>query len=184
MISLQEENELLDQVLGGKQEAYARLVNAYKSYAFTIALKVLQNRPEAEEAAQDGFIKAFHYLKSFNRKARFSTWLYRIIFNTAISYKRKNKVPMESLEHHDRGGDTRDTLEHGDKEVFLSRAMEQLNAADRLAIQLYYIREFSLEEVAEMTGQRVNTLKVRVHRARQRLADELTRILKTEALTL
>ena len=62
--------------------------------------------------------------------------------------------------------------------------MNQLNEADRLAIQLYYIREFSLEEVAEMTGQRVNTLKVRVHRARQRLADELTRILKTEALTL
>ena len=82
MISLQEENELIDQVLGGKQEAYARLVDHYKSYAFTIALKILNNRPEAEEAAQDGFIKAFQYLKSFNRKARFSTGLYRIIFNT------------------------------------------------------------------------------------------------------
>jgi len=62
--------------------------------------------------------------------------------------------------------------------------MQRLNDADRMAIQLYYIREFSLEEVAEMMGQQVNTLKVRVHRARQRLADELTRILKSEALTL
>ena len=185
MISLQEENELIDQVLGGKQEAYARLVDHYKSYAFTIALKILNNRPEAEEAAQDGFIKAFQYLKSFNRKARFSTWLYRIIFNTAISYKRKNKHPMESIDHHDRGEESKESdLERGDKAAFIAQAMDHLNEADRLAIQLYYIKEFSLEEVAEMMGQRINTLKVRVHRARQRLADELTRILKEEALTL
>jgi len=186
VISLQQENELIDQVLAGKQEVYARLVDHYKSYAFTIALKILNNRPEAEEAAQDGFIKAFHYLKSFNRKARFSTWLYRIIFNTAISYKRKNRHVMENIEHHDRGSDSEESssLERQDKEAYIAQAMDHLNEADRLAIQLYYIREFSLEEVAEMTGQRVNTLKVRVHRARQRLADELTRILKTEALTL
>ncbi|MBL7851532.1 MAG: sigma-70 family RNA polymerase sigma factor [Cyclobacteriaceae bacterium] len=184
MISLQQENELIDQVLAGKEEAYARLVNHYQSYAYTIALKILNNRPEAEEAAQDGFIKAFHYLKSFNRKARFSTWLYRIIFNTAISYKRKHKAVLESLDHHDRGAVSADALEAQDKGVYIARAMEHLNEADRLAIQLFYIREFSLEEVAEMTGQQVNTLKVRVHRARQRLADELTRILKAEALTL
>ncbi|MBL7864739.1 MAG: sigma-70 family RNA polymerase sigma factor [Cyclobacteriaceae bacterium] len=185
MISLQEENDLIDQILGGKQEAYARLVDNYKSYAYTIALKILNNRPEAEEAAQDGFIKAYQYLKSFNRKARFSTWLYRIIFNTAISYKRKNRVQMESIEHNDRGEESRESdLERSDKEVFIARAMEHLNEADRLAIQLYYIKEFSLDEVAEMMGQRVNTLKVRVHRARQRLADELTKILKEEALTL
>ena len=184
MLSLQEENALIDQVLAGKQEAYARIVETYKSYGYTIAMKVLNNRPEAEEAAQDGFIKAYQHLKSFNRKARFSTWLYRIIFNTAISYKRKNKAVLESIEFHDRGSDQQDPLERGDKEVFIARALEQLNDADRLAIQLFYIREFSLEEVAEMTGQRVNTLKVRVHRARQRLADELTRMLKAEALSL
>jgi len=62
--------------------------------------------------------------------------------------------------------------------------MDHLNEADRLAIQLYYIKEFSLEEVAKMMGQNMNTLKVRVHRARQRLADELRKILKEEALTL
>lgn len=185
MISLQEENQLIDQILGGNEKAYARLVDHYKSYAFTIALKILNNRPEAEEAAQDGFIKAYHNLKSFNRKARFATWLYRIIFNTAISYKRKNRHIMESIDHHDRAQEDDDTtLERSDKEVFISQAMDQLNEADRLAIQLYYIKEFSLEEVAEMMGQRINTLKVRVHRARQRLADELTRILKEEALTL
>jgi RNA polymerase sigma factor (sigma-70 family) len=62
--------------------------------------------------------------------------------------------------------------------------MNKLNEADKLAIQLYYIKEFSLEEVAELMGQNENTIKVRIHRARQRLADELKKILKEEALTL
>ena len=184
MISLQEENEVIDQILAGKEEPYARLVDHYKSFAFTIALKILNNRPEAEEAAQDAFIKAFHYLKSFNRQARFSTWLYRIVFNTAISYKRKNRYILSSIDYHDRAVETENALEKDDKQIFVSQAMDKLNETDRLAIQLYYMKEFSLEEVAELMGQNMNTIKVRIHRARQRLADELRRILKEEALTL
>ncbi|MDZ4716404.1 MAG: sigma-70 family RNA polymerase sigma factor [Cytophagales bacterium] len=183
-MSLKEENELIDQVLAGRQEAFASLVDHYKSYAFTIALKILNNRPEAEEAAQDGFIKAFRNLKSFSRNARFSTWLYRIVFNTAISYKRRHRHVMASIDHHDRSGEEDSSLERNDKQEFIAQAMEKLNETDRLAIQLYYIREFSLEEVSEMMGQNMNTLKVRVHRARQRLADVLQKILKEEALTL
>lgn len=184
MISLQEENELIDRILAGKQEPFARLVEHYKSYAFTIALKVLNNRPDAEEAAQDGFIKAFHYLKNFNRQARFSTWLYRIVFNTAVSYKRKNRHVLSSLEFHDQSGEADHSLEKDDKQVYITCAMDRLNEADRLALQLYYIKEFSMEEVAELMGQNMNTLKVRIHRARQRMADELRKILKEEALTL
>jgi len=186
VITIQEENELIDRILAGERQLYATLVNKYKSYAFTIALKIVENKPEAEEAAQDAFIKAFHYLKSFNRQAKFSTWLYRIVFNTAISYKRKNRHPFQDIEentveYHEQADSQ---LEKDDKQIFLSQAMDRLNEADRLSIQLYYIKELSLEEVAETMGQNLNTIKVRVHRARQRLADELKRILKQEALTL
>jgi RNA polymerase sigma factor (sigma-70 family) len=184
VLSLQAENELIDQVLAGKEDSYASLVDEYKSYAYTIAFKILNNRSDAEEASQDAFIKAFHYLKNFNRQARFSTWLYRIVFNTAVSYKRKNKQTLSSIEYHDKAADSENSLEKDDRQVFVSKAMDHLNEADRLAIQLYYIKEFSLEEVAKMMGQNMNTLKVRVHRARQRLADELKKILKEEALTL
>ncbi len=186
MITQAEENNLLDRVLDGQQEAYALLVDTYKSYAFTIALKILNNRPEAEDAAQDSFIKAFHYLKSFNRQAKFSTWLYRIVFNTSISYKRKNRVQFQNIDEAviDYSRDTNRTLERTDKEVFVRQAMEKLSEADRLAIQLYYIKEFSLEEVAGILNQPINTVKVRVHRARQRVGDELKKILKEEALTL
>jgi len=188
------EYSLIDKILAGEQHLYAELVNRYKSYAFTIALKILENKPEAEETAQDAFIKAYHHLRSFNRESKFSTWLYRIAFNTAISYKRKRKArpddpfgraSFQSIENviveYEAG---EDTLERDDKKKFISQAMSKLNEADRLALNLYYLREFSLEEVAEITGMQVNTVKVRVHRARQRLADELKSVLQKEALTL
>ncbi|NOS92103.1 MAG: sigma-70 family RNA polymerase sigma factor [Cyclobacteriaceae bacterium] len=186
MITKEEEFALIDRVLAGQTEAYAQLVDAYKSFAFTIALKVLENRPEAEEAAQDAFIRAFHYLKKFNREARFSTWLYRITFNTAISAKRKSKVRMDSIENKMMAyeGAAEESLERNDKQVFIAQAMEKLNEADKLSIQLYYLQEFSLEEVAEIMGQPSNTIKVRVHRARLRLAEELTKILKSEVVNL
>lgn len=186
MITIQEENLLIDRILAGEERCYAELVDSYKSYAFTIAYKIVNNRGEAEEVAQDAFIKAFNYLKSFNRQARFSTWLYRIVFNTAISYKRKNRLVTEAIDNkHVENPERADAgIERDDKQVFVNQALRKLNEADQLAIQLFYIKEFSLEEVADMMGQNVNTIKVRIHRARQRLADELKLMLKKEALTL
>lgn len=185
MITVQKENELIDRIIQGEQQLYALLVEQYKNYAFTIAFKVVENKSDAEEVAQDAFVKAYHYLKGFKRDARFSTWLYRIVFNTAISYKRKNKRQFQSLDATLVNPDEKaSALEREDKQVFIDRALNKLNIMDRLSIQLFYLKEFSLEEVAGMMGQNVNTTKVRIHRARQRLADELKVILKKEALTL
>lgn len=179
------EYALIDQILAGQQQLYAELVNRYKSYAFTIALRILENRPEAEEAAQDAFIKAYHHLKNFNRESKFSTWLYRIVFNTAISYKRKRKASYQSIENliveYEPG---EDSLERSDKKKYISQAMSCLNEADRLALSLFYLQELSLEEIAETTGMQANTIKVRIHRARLRLAEELKSVLQKEALTL
>ncbi|MBT1699691.1 sigma-70 family RNA polymerase sigma factor [Fulvivirgaceae bacterium PWU4] len=177
---------IIDRVLAGEQNLYAELVNRYKSYAYTIALKILQNRPEAEEAAQDAFIKAFHHLSGFNRQSKFSTWFYRIVFNTAISYKRKHRHQFQSIdtaviEYHQEADVT---LEKNDKQRYLQQAMAKLNEADRTALTLFYMQEFSLEEISEIMSMQANTVKVRIHRARQRVADELKNILQKEALTL
>jgi RNA polymerase sigma factor (sigma-70 family) len=177
---------ILDKILAGEQAAYAELVNKYKSYAYTIALRILQSRPDAEEAAQDAFIKAYNHLAGFNRDSKFSTWLYRIVFNTTISYKRKSRYQFQSLDstvvEYQQEGEG--LLEKTDKKKYLNAAMARLNEADRTALTLFYLEEFSLEEIASITGMQANTAKVRIHRARQRLADELTNILNQEALTL
>jgi len=177
---------LIDRVLAGEQKAYAQLVDHYKSYAFTIALKILNNRPDAEEAAQDAFIKAYQHLASFNRQAKFTTWLYRIIFNTAISYKRKQKNIFQGIDHlvieYEQGAEG--MVERKDKGRFIQQALRNLTEADKLAITLFYLKEFSLEEIGEITGMPPNTIKVRIHRARLKLADELKNILKKEALML
>jgi RNA polymerase sigma factor (sigma-70 family) len=186
VITTEEEYLLIDRIVAGERQLYATLVDKYKSYAYTIAMKILESRPDAEEVAQDSFVKAFQYLKKFNRQAKFSTWLYRIVFNTGISYKRKRKPAFQNLENsiieYSERADS--NMEKDDKQVFIAKAMDRLNEADKLAIQLFYLKEFNMEEVADMMGQNINTIKVRIHRARLRLADELTGLLKKEALTL
>ncbi len=176
----------IDRILAGEQSLYAGLVDRYKSYVYTIAYKILLNRPEAEEAAQDSFIKAYHNLASFNKQAKFSTWLYRIAFNTAISYKRKRRHNFQSIETAviAYSGEAEGSLERNDKKRFLNIAMEKLSETDRTALSLFYLQEFSLEEIAEIMSMQANTIKVRIHRARQRVADELRLILQKEALTL
>ncbi len=182
----EEEFHCIDRVLAGDQQAYAILVDKHKYYAFSIALKILQNKSEAEEVAQDAFVKAYHHLGNFNREAKFSTWFYRIVFNTAISAKRKSKVIFQSIENtiveYNPGNDG--TLESADKKKYVNQAMAKLNENDRVALSLFYLEEFSLDEIAAITNSQANTIKVRIHRARQRMADELTLILKHEALTL
>ncbi len=186
MISEKQETEWIDRVLAGDTRAYAELVDGYKRFAFTIALKVVENRADAEEVAQDSFIKAYQGLRHFNRQSRFSTWLYRIVFNTAVSFKRTHKRVFSGIEKVEvaDGYSVQGHLQVQDQTRFIQRALDHLNEADRLAVQLYYIKEFSVEEVAQLMGQNENTVKVRIHRARLRLGNELQRILKGEALTL
>ncbi|MFM8850915.1 MAG: RNA polymerase sigma factor [Cytophagales bacterium] len=183
---LPNEQELINAVRAGDKLAYRDLVDHYKSYAYTIAMKVLNQRAEAEEAAQDAFIKAYQNMGAFKGEAKFSTWLYRIVFNTAISYKRKSKPIFTEIESKTiaQAHEGELTMEFQDKQRYVTKAIDQLNDADKLAVQLFYLQEFSLEEVADIMQQPTNTIKVRIHRARQRLASELTTLLKKEALTL
>jgi RNA polymerase sigma factor (sigma-70 family) len=185
-MTIDPEHSRIDRILAGEHHLFAEMVDKYKSYAYTIAQKILQNRPEAEEATQDAFIKAYHHLKGFNKEYKYSTWLYRIVFNTAVSYKRKNRQQFQSIENTviEYREESEGMLEKNDKKKYLNLALSKLNEADRTALTLFYLQEFSLEEIAEITGMQANTAKVRIHRARQRLADQLKTILDKEALTL
>ncbi len=179
MLAGNNDNELISKVLRGDQQAYAGLVERYQAYVFTLALRMVKNREEAEELSQDVFIKAYKYLADFRGESRFSTWLYTIVHNTCLSFLRKKKPDTRSLdeEHNFNLADNRETsfradlVEQKSRQAMVNQAISQLGADDAGIITLFYKSEQSLEEIARILGIEINTAKVRLHRARQRLKE-------------
>lgn len=184
--------ELIAEVLAGNEASYAELIKRHKSYVFTLALRMVKNREDAEEVAQDCFVKAYRSLAAFQRNAKFSTWLYRIVFNTAMTFLRKNRLETDSIDEEgtqiqlaNAVSDFRaDTVELQSKYVYLNRAISQLLPDDAAIITLFYQGEQSLEEIGKALGMEANTVKVKLHRARQRLKLQLERLLHHEVSEL
>ncbi len=174
--------------MNGQTKAYRELVSRYSDYVYTLSYRVLGNREDAEEAAQDSFVKVYKGLANFQGQSKFSTWLYRIVLNTAISHKRKKKISLETLEDHKviRAGEisNMDEYQHIEQKKFIQLALNTMLPDDVSVITLFYFKELSLEEMSEITGIAVNTLKVKLFRARKRLSDTLCKLLKQEVNSL
>jgi len=175
--------QLIERILAGETSAYRALVQRHKDFAFTVAYRILNHREEAEEAAQDAFLQAFGALKEFNQTAKFTTWFYRIVFNAALGAKRRQK-PTERITEINALAyavtDTQQNLHKKERIKNIQQAMKQLSADDVTMITLFYLREQSLEEIAEITGISTETIKVKLYRARKRLADTLRKQLGEE----
>ena len=173
--------------MSGDPSAHRDLVDRHKQYAFTIAFRILRNRENAEEAAQDAFMQAFRHFPSFSREAKFTTWFYRIVFNAALMAKRREKTAAQDLDTvrgiPSEGGAADETKRH-ERQFHIHEALQRLQPQDAAILTLFYMREHSLEEIAEITGTSASNAKVRLHRARQRMAAELDGLLKTEARDL
>jgi RNA polymerase sigma-70 factor (ECF subfamily) len=142
---------------------------------------VVKNREDAEEVAQDVFIKAYKYLADFKGASKFSTWLYTIVNNTSISFLRKKKLDIHSLDD-EKVFATADNIDSGmranmieqkSKVAMVNEAIDFLNPDDAQIITLFYKAEQSLEETAQVLGIEVNAAKVRLHRARTRLKKKM-----------
>ena len=175
-----EDNHYIELVLNGDVSAYAMLVSKYKNLVFSIALKILNNREDAEEVAQDCFLKVFQALKTFEKKSKFSTWLYRIVYNAAISRTRKKRlemVPMDDYVIHNYSEDEItggiDELDPEEKKEMIDLAMKRLTDDENLLITLFYKGENSIEDISQITGLTMSNVKVRLHRIRKKLQGEL-----------
>src|SRR6185503_20247936 len=175
------DNEIISKVLSGDQQAYALLVNRYQSYVFTLTLRFTKNREDAEEVAQDIFIKAYRALSDFKGNSKFSTWLYTIVNNTCITFLRKKKLETHSLDNEKvfEVADSQDSglranqVEQKSKVAMVNNAIKMLGSDDAEIITLFYKSEQSLEEIAQILGLETNTAKVRLHRARTRLKEKM-----------
>lgn len=183
----QDDNYYIDRILNGEVAAYASLVEKHKEMVFSIALKILNNREDAEEAAQDAFVKAYQSLRSFEGKSRFSTWLYRIIYNTSVSRIRKKKMEFvamnESIIQNYTESDLTEQVDHLDAEeqgALMERALRQLPEEDQVLVALFYRSDHSVEEIGFITGLSQSNVKVRLHRIRKKLYDGISVLMKAE----
>lgn len=189
MSQMQVPNEAyhIERVRKGDTQAYALLVEYYKNLVYTICFRITQHAEDAEECAQDTFLKAFQHLASFREEAKFSTWLFRIAYNTAISKQRKLRHEHASTdERHVLNlsfDDTQSGLQQMRQEQrkhYIQKAMGLLSGEDANLVGLYYYNDLSLAEIQEVTGIDVSNIKVKLHRARKKLQDILQRMLKDE----
>lgn len=182
------DTDIISQVLQGNQNAYAVLVECYQNFVFTIVLRYIKSREDAEEIAQDVFIKAYRSLKDFKGTAKFSTWLYTITTTTCITFLRKKKLEIHSLDNQKvfdvadnlDGGMSANRIEQKSRTNMVNEAINFLSADDAQIITLFYKGEQTLDEIAQIMGIESNAVKVRLHRARTRLKDKMEKHFSAE----
>ena len=166
----------IEQMLAGNINAFSYIVDRHKDKAYNLAFRICGNHEEAEEIAQDSFLKAYRSLNGFKMKSSFATWLYRIVYNTAISHVRIKKKGVLSLE--DFPADATDFIgnnsseEEAEKEyrnALVNFALQKINEEERGLISLFYYEDMSNEEIADITGISKSNIKVKLFRARQKM---------------
>lgn len=188
----QSDNELITEVLSGNTAVFSELVKRHQRFVFTLAMRFSKRREDAEEIAQDCFIKAYKALGTYKHTAKFSTWLYTITYTTSMSFLRKKRLDVQSiddegsilqLENHTSDFNS-DLVEKRSGYVYLNQAIALLSADDASIITLFYQGEQSLEEIGKTLNMESNTVKVKLHRARIRLKEKLQYLLKDEVKEL
>jgi RNA polymerase sigma-70 factor (ECF subfamily) len=187
------DHEIISRVLSGNTRSFADLVERHKDKAMTLAMRMLRNREEAEEAVQDAFVRAFNALGQFEKRSTFSTWLYRILFNvcsTILSKRGETAKSISSDKNEDEGKDEipdfseiPDSIVEG--EEFRRQVIEALNELPPLysgIATMFYLDDLSYEEIVTITGSPLGTVKARLFRARAMLRDGIVRRIGTEEL--
>lgn len=174
-------SELIDRCRSGDETAWTELVRVTQREVYTLCLRILQNPDDAAEAAQDAYVRAWRGLKSFRGEASFTTWLYRVAANAAISKQRSRK----RRRLHEVSSDdeslallpSRESVEgragaRADLEA-LERALRELPEHYRAALVLRDVYEMSMDEIASHLAISESAAKVRIHRGRKRLKEKV-----------
>lgn len=186
-----DDKQYIDRIVGGDVNAFSFLVDKYKGLVYTMALRFLKNAEDAEELAQDVFIKAFNAIGEFKFDSKFSTWLYRITYNTAISKLRKKQIDtydIDSVQVPDNqvigSYNALNEITKQEQSKYIQIVLEKINEEDSVILTLFYLNENSILEICEITGYSESNVKVRLHRARKSFYDKLKLILKDEAISI
>ncbi len=189
-MDVHEEKYRVERVKAGDREAFGGLVDAHKDMVYTVCLRMLTSEADAEEAAQDVFVKAYRSIGSFQARAKFSTWLYRIAYNQCISVIRKKvkmidlagEVPEGALDEGEMNG--LENISAQERSQYLKMAIESLNETDAVVVTLFYFDEMSLEEIGEITGLSSGNIRIKLHRSRKLMYQVICKSLKSEVSSI
>lgn len=189
-MDVQEVKYCIERVKGGDSDAFGALVDAHKDMIYTVCLRMLSSEADAEEAAQDVFVKAFRSIESFQAKAKFSTWLYRIAYNHCISVIRKkvkmidlvDDIPEGEVDEGELNG--LDSISTEERSKYLKMAIESLAESDAVVVTLFYYDELSLEEIAQVTGLSNSNIRIKLHRSRKKMYQVICENLKSEVSSI
>ena len=175
-MSLTTDQQLIEQTLNGDTSSFGKLVERYQDFVFTIAFRIMKVREEAEEVAQDSFIKAFESLKSFRGESKFSSWLYSIAYRKALDALRKNKKYkaseiIDDITEGEVSGieDALHYLEDEERKKAIQDCILKLAADEAAIITLYYFQDQSVREISSITQLSEDNIKVKLYRSRKKL---------------
>lgn len=181
------ENQYIREVLDGNPNRFTYFVSQYKDMAYSIAFRIVNNKEDAEEIVQDSFIRAFKSLHKFRHSSKFSTWLYRIVVNRALSVRSQVKKSIIEIDinaipeiQFEEIGTAYRNLTQEERVKFINLALEQLPEEDSLLLTLFYLNENSIEEISRITNIKVENVKMKLSRARKKMYMVLEENLKLE----
>ncbi len=174
-----DEERAIDACIKGDWSEFRRIFEKYRTRVYTLAASVLKDRELAADAAQESFIRVFKSLERFDRRSRFATWLYRITYNTALDYYRKERRKRE----HETGPRERESAEsshfqeisRGEARDKLKAAIEALPVKLRAVVHMKYAEGLSYSEICVVTGCARGVLQKRLGQAEKKLRETLQR---------
>ncbi|WP_348076378.1 RNA polymerase sigma factor [Flavobacterium sp.] len=184
-----DDKHYINQIIEGNSNAFAVLVDRYKDLVFTLAYKMVKNREEAEEISQDTFIKIFKSLNKFKGESKFSTWVYKITYNTCLDRLKKSKKENSVVYIEDFSGhqvnvieSVFDAIDEKERNEKIQDCLSLLPSEDAFLLTLYYFDDQSIEEIAKVMDSNANNIKVKLFRSRKKMASILNKRLEPEIL--
>lgn len=176
MMELKDEAQCIARILDGEVEHFSLFLDRYSRPLHALIVQIIGCHEDAEELVQDVFLKAFRSLGSYKGECRFSTWLYRIAYNVAISATRKKKHEFLYIEEHaihqvsnEKVDALLGAVDNEERVGQLTQAIDLLTVEEKALITLFYYEEKSMEEVGEILELTLSNVKVRLHRTRKKL---------------
>lgn len=180
-----DEKKIISDCLNGDAGSYRVLVDKYQHFAYTLAVRITKSAEDAEEVTQDAFVKAYTSLSGFKGESKFSTWLYKIVLNLAMSkVRRKKEAPQNIDDLNLQMAVDNEGARKSERSYYVEKAINSLPEDEAAIVTLFYMEDQSLDEISHIANLSLSNTKVKLFRARKKMAEMLQNLLKEDLYSI